>query len=42
MPLSQNFSVAVQGNAAGVLATLDPLDEDFPPIAELDLDPVEL
>jgi len=25
-----------------ILATLDPLDEDFPPIAELDLDPVEL
>jgi antitoxin VapB len=25
-----------------VLATLEPLDEDFPPIAELDLDPVEL
>lgn len=25
-----------------VLATLRPLDEDFPPIPELDLDPVEL
>jgi antitoxin VapB len=25
-----------------VLATLKPLDEDFPPIAELELDPVEL
>ena len=25
-----------------VLATLDPLDEDFPPIPELALDPVEL
>ena len=25
-----------------VLASLKPLDEDFPPIAELDLDPVEL
>ena len=25
-----------------VLATLEPLDEDFPPIPELDLDPVEL
>ncbi len=25
-----------------VLATLAPLDEDFPPIAELALDPVEL
>jgi hypothetical protein len=25
-----------------VLATLEPLDEDLPPIAELDLDPVEL
>jgi antitoxin VapB len=24
-----------------VLATLEPLDEDFPEIAELDLDPVE-
>jgi antitoxin VapB len=26
----------------GLLATLEPLDEDFPPIPELDLDPVEL
>jgi antitoxin VapB len=26
----------------GVLATLEPLDEEFPPIPELDLDPVEL
>ncbi len=25
-----------------VLATLKPLDEEFPPIPELDLDPVEL
>ena len=25
-----------------VLATLEPLDEDFPPIPELDLDPVKL
>jgi len=25
-----------------VLATLEPLDEDFSPIPELDLDPVEL
>ena len=25
-----------------VLATLTPLDEEFPPIDELDLDPVEL
>ena len=25
-----------------VLATLEPLDEDFPPIPELDLDPVGL
>jgi len=25
-----------------VLATLTPLDEDFPPISELPLDPVEL
>lgn len=25
-----------------VLVALEPLDEDFPPIAELDLDPVEL
>ena len=25
-----------------VLATLAPLDEEFPPVAELDLDPVEL
>jgi antitoxin VapB len=25
-----------------VLATLSPLDEDFPPIPELTLDPVEL
>ncbi len=25
-----------------VLATLAPLDEDFPPVVELDLDPVEL
>lgn len=25
-----------------VLAMLDPLDEDFPPILELDLDPVEI
>jgi antitoxin VapB len=25
-----------------ILATLDPLDEDFPAIAEPDLDPVEL
>jgi antitoxin VapB len=25
-----------------VLATLAPLDEEFPPIPELDLDPVEL
>ena len=25
-----------------VLTTLRPLDEDFPPIPELDLDPVEL
>ena len=25
-----------------VLATLEPLDEEFPPIDELDLDPVEL
>ncbi len=25
-----------------VLATLAPLDEEFPPIQELDLDPVEL
>jgi antitoxin VapB len=25
-----------------VLATLEPVDEDFPPIPELDLDPVEL
>ena len=25
-----------------VLATLEPLDEDFPPIPELNLDPVEL
>jgi antitoxin VapB len=25
-----------------VLATLEPLDEDFPPIPELTLDPVEL
>ena len=25
-----------------VLATLAPLDDDFPPIAELDLDPVEI
>ncbi|MFZ3236529.1 MAG: hypothetical protein WA417_10010 [Stellaceae bacterium] len=24
-----------------VLATLDPLDEDFPPIPEFNLDPVE-
>jgi antitoxin VapB len=26
----------------GVLATLTPLDEDFPPIPELTLNPVEL
>jgi antitoxin VapB len=26
----------------GVLATLAPLDEDFPPLPELALDPVEL
>jgi antitoxin VapB len=25
-----------------VLATLEPVDEDFPPMPELDLDPVEL
>ncbi len=25
-----------------VLATLEPLDEEFPPIVELELDPVEL
>lgn len=25
-----------------VLATLEPLDEEFPPIPELDFDPVEL
>jgi antitoxin VapB len=25
-----------------LLATLEPLDEEFPPIPELDLDPVEL
>jgi antitoxin VapB len=25
-----------------LLATLSPLDEDFPPIPELDLDPVEM
>ena len=25
-----------------VLATLEPVDEDFPPIPELDLNPVEL
>lgn len=25
-----------------VLATLEPLDEEFPPIPELDLDPVKL
>jgi hypothetical protein len=25
-----------------VLAMLDPLDEDFPPILEADLDPVEI
>jgi len=25
-----------------VLSTLAPLDEEFPPISELDLDPVEL
>jgi antitoxin VapB len=25
-----------------LLATLEPLDEEFPPIRELDLDPVEL
>jgi antitoxin VapB len=26
----------------GILATLSPLDEEFPPIRELDLDPVEI
>jgi hypothetical protein len=36
------FEPAKRKALLALLATLDPLDEECPPVAELELDPVEL